>query len=260
MNLFKYFRISAAMLIAIFVAATAQAKIERTAGEVTLSFRTVTANGNYAPKHVLAVWVEDESGFVKSRLVRANNRKQYLYTWIAASNYNEMDAVSGATISSHQSHTVVWDCTDLEGTEVPDGTYTIHIEFTEKHAQGPLYAINFIKGGEEQHLTPFDQANFKDVQLDFIPETTGIELQELENTLSIFPNPGDGLFTIDKLPTETEKIIIVDNTGKEIRTWDRNEIKNSESLQVDLRHLSSGIYMLRLNTKGQSISRKLIKN
>jgi hypothetical protein len=85
-------------------------------------------------------------------------------------------------------------------------------------------------------------------------------LKELENTLSIMPNPGDGLFIIDKLPIETEKIIIVDISGKVIRRWDRNEIKNSESMQVDLRHLSSGLYTLNLYIKGQSISRKLIKN
>ncbi|MCB2207465.1 MAG: DUF2271 domain-containing protein [Bacteroidetes bacterium] len=260
MNQFKYYSISAAILIAILVSAPLKAQQERTAGEVTLSFTTVTANGNYAPKHVLAVWVEDESGFVKSRLVRANNRKQYLYTWIAASNYNEVDAVTGSTISSHQTHTVVWDCTDLEDAEVPDGIYTIHIEFTEKHAQGPLYAINFIKGGEEQHLTPLDQDNFKDIQLDFIPETTGIEFQKLENELLIFPNPGNGFFTIDKFPVETERISIMDHSGKTIRTWYQDELIYSESLQLDLRDLSSGIYMLSLNVKGQSISRKLIKN
>ncbi len=205
MNPFKYFRLSIAILMTLFLSTFSNAQHERTAGEVTLSFRTVTANGNYSPKHVLAVWVEDESGFVKSRLVRANNRKQYLYTWISASNNNEIDAVTGATITSHQTHTVVWDCTDLDGMEVPDGSYTMHIEFTDRHAQGPLYSIGFDKGAEEVHLTPSDQDYFKDVQLDFFPETTGIELQKLENDISIFPNPGNGIFFIEKLPSETQR-------------------------------------------------------
>ena len=97
MNLIKYLRIPITIAITLFVLTFSHAQQERNAGEVTLSFRTVTANGNYAPKHVLAVWVEDDSGFIKSRLVRANNRKQYLYTWISASNYNETD---------------VWDCAE----------------------------------------------------------------------------------------------------------------------------------------------------
>lgn len=259
MKPFKYFNAATLVAILLIFSTFSQGQDARTAGEVALSFRTVTANGNYAPKHVLAVWVEDENGFIKSRLVRANNRKQYLYTWIAASNYNDADAVTGATISSHQTHTIIWDCTDLEGIEVADGNYTIHIEFTEKHAQGPLYSIDFIKGGEEQHLTPLDMTNFKDVQLDFYPETTGIDLKKIENELSVFPNPGNGLYIIDDLPDEIEQISIVDHSGKTIQTWDQDELMNSKSLQVDLRDLSSGIYMLKLNINGQSISRKLIK-
>jgi len=260
MNLYKFYKVFILTAVFFTVSTFLHGQEIRTAGEVTLSFRTVTDNGNYAPKHVLAVWVEDENGFVKSRLVRANNRKQYLYTWIAASSYNETDAVTGATISSHQAHTVVWDCTDLEGTEVPDGIYTIHVEFTERHAQGPLYSIEFEKGTEEQHTTPFDVSNFKDIQLDFYPEITGVELQKIENELSVFPNPGNGLFTIDRLPAEVEQINIVNNTGKTIQTWYQDKIMNTGSLLVDLSHEKNGIYLLRIHIKGQSISRKLIKN
>lgn len=260
MQLLNHIKVVIFTTILLVVSIFLQGQAVRTAGEVTLSFRTVTDNGNYAPKHVLAVWVEDENGFVKSRLVRANNRKQYLYTWIAASSYNETDAVTGATISSHQAHTVVWDCTDLEGTEVPDGIYTIHIEFTERHAQGPLYSIEFEKGIEEQHITPFDASNFKDIQLDFYPEITGVELQNIETELSVFPNPGNGLFTIDRLPAEVEQISIVNNTGKTIQTWYQDEIMNPGSLQIDLSNEKNGVYLLKIHIKGQSISRKLIKN
>ena len=259
MNLFKYFKVLIFTTTLLVISMFLHGQEVRTAGEVTLSFRTVTANGNYAPKHVLAVWVEDENGFVKSRLVMANNRKQYLYTWIAASSYNETDAITGATISSHQAHTVVWDCTDLDEIEVLDGTYTIYIEFTEKHAQGPLYAIEFVKGTEEQHLTPFDVTNFIDIQLDFYPETTGISLLKTDNELSVFPNPGNGLFTIDKLPIGTENISILNNSGETIRSWNQDEIMNTRSLQVDLSNLNSGIYILKLNISGRTITRKLVK-
>lgn len=255
-NFREYMMIVSLLFISVFL----QAQEERTAGEVSLTFRTVTANGNYAPKHVLAVWVEDDNGFIKSRLVRANNRKQYLYTWIAASNYNETDAVTGATISSHQTHTIIWDCTDLEGMEVADGNYNIHVEFTERHAQGPLYSIEFIKGSEEQHLTPFDQINYKDIQLDFYPETTGIELNNLNNDLKVFPNPGNGLFTIHEIPGAVYEIYIFDYTGKTIKKIDCKKITNSGSLEVDLRDMNNGVYLLKLDIDGRSISRKLIKN
>lgn len=140
-----------------------------TGGLLTFTVRTVTDNGTYSPKHVLAIWVEDANGFVKTRKAMANQRKQYLYTWKAASNYNVVDAITGSTLTSHQTHTVEWNCTDLSGNIVPDGDYTVWVEFTGKHAQGPLYNLTFTKGPNTQSFSPADQTYFKDIQLDFIP-------------------------------------------------------------------------------------------
>lgn len=138
-------------------------------GELTFTVRTVTANGTYSPKHVLAIWIEDADGFVKTRKAMANQRKQYLYTWHAASAYNVVDAITGPTLNSHQTHTVTWNCEDLSGNIVPDGVYTVWVEFTDKHAQGPLYTLDFTKGTEAMSLSPADQTYFKDIQLDFVP-------------------------------------------------------------------------------------------
>lgn len=138
-------------------------------GELTFTIRTVTAGGNYSPKHVLAIWVEDVNGFVKTRKAMANQRKQYLYTWKAASDYNVVDAITGSTLTSHQTHTITWDCTDLDGEIVPDGDYVVWAEFTDKHAQGPLYNITFTKGPDSQSMTPADETYFKDIELEFTP-------------------------------------------------------------------------------------------
>ena len=166
-----------------------------TPGEVTFSVRTVTENGNYAPKHVLAIWVEDANDFVKTRLAMAGVRKIYLYKWKAASNYNVVDAITGPTLNSHQSHTITWDCTDLDGVEVPDGEYTIYVEFTEKHAQGPWTTINFTKGPEAQHLIIPNEPYFKDMVLDFVPEivpvTQTITLNEGFQFVSTNVEPND---------------------------------------------------------------------
>lgn len=138
-------------------------------GELTFTIRTVTAGGNYSPKHVLAIWIENNGDFVKTRKAMANQRKQYLYTWKAASNYNVVDAITGSTLTSHQTHTVTWDCTDLDGNIVPDGEYDVYAEFTDKHAQGPLYMLSFTKGPDGVSLTPADEPYFKDIELEFIP-------------------------------------------------------------------------------------------
>ncbi len=152
-----------------FVIPAAKNSKSTTGGLLTFTIRTVTDNGTFSPKHVLAIWVEDADGFVKTRKAMANQRKQYLYTWKAASNYNVIDAITGVTLTSHQSHTVTWDFTDLSGNIVPDGDYTVWVEFTDKHAQGPLYNLTFTKGPEAQSMTPPDETYFKDIQLDFVP-------------------------------------------------------------------------------------------
>lgn len=259
MKQFNFLYLVALVLIFSFTIKNSSAQTERTAGEVTFSFRTVTANGPYSPRHVLAVWVEDENGFVKSRLVRANNRKKYLYTWKVVSNENEVDAVTGATLNSHQTHTVVWDCTDLDGVEALDGTYTVRVEFTDEHAQGPLYSIDFEKGSEEQLLMPADQTYFKDIQLDFYPETTGVKELKDVNDISVYPNPGNGLFLVDKLPEGLEEIVIMNYNGKLIQSISQEKFLNTKTLEIDLRNYSAGVYLLKMKLNGQYISRKLIK-
>jgi PKD repeat protein len=140
-----------------------------TGGLLTFTVRTVAAGGNYAPKHVLAIWIEKDGAFVKSRKVMATVRKQYLYTWVASSNYNTTDAITGATLTSHQTHTITWNCKDLNGNIVPDGDYTVWAEFTDKHAQGPVTHYTFTKGPNSMHLTPPDETYFKDLVVDFTP-------------------------------------------------------------------------------------------
>lgn len=145
-------------------------EITNTSGNVTFTVTTLNAGGNYAPRHVLAIWVEKNGVFVKSRKVMANQRKQYLYKWVAASNYNVTDAITGATLTQPQTHTVQWNCTDLSGNVVPDGEYTILIEFTDKHAQGPYYAVNFMKGTEPVTITPPNQQYITNMQLTYTPD------------------------------------------------------------------------------------------
>jgi len=143
---------------------------DNTPGTVTFTVKTLSAGGNYAPKHVLAIWVEKDGEFVKTRKAMANQRKQYLYTWKASSNYNVVDAITGSTLSSHQTHTIEWDCTDLDGNIVVDGMYTMLIEFTDKHAQGPLYSIDFMKGPDAISLTPPDEQYFINMEFTWEPE------------------------------------------------------------------------------------------
>ncbi len=140
-----------------------------TPGVVTFKVTTLPAGGTYSPRHVFAIWIEKDGIFVKTRKAMANARKQYLYKWAASSNYNVTDAITGATLTSHQTHTVQWNCTNVSGNVVPDGIYTLWVEFTDKHAQGPFYSIQFNKGTEPVLITPPNQTYLTNMELSYAP-------------------------------------------------------------------------------------------
>ena len=226
-------------------------------GEVTFTVRTVTENGNFAPRHVLAIWVEDANGFVKTRKAMANQRIQYLYTWKAVSDFNVVDAITGSTINSHQTHTVSWDCTDLEGEIVPNGDYDIWIEFTEKHAQGPLFNLTFTVGPDAQTLTPPDEAHFKDIELEFTPGFVGVEDIAL-NEIIIYPNPGNGVFNIQLAESEDIEINIYDQTGRVIESKSVSEQTSGTVFQIDLSKYEPGVYFAKFSSQGRITTHKLI--
>lgn len=194
---------------------------ENTPGTVTFTVTTQSQGGSYAPKHVLAIWVEHNGVFVKTRKAMANQRKQYLYTWKAASNYNVTDAITGPTLNNHQTHTVEWDCTDLDGNVVADGTYVMWIEFTEKHAQGPLFNIEFEKGPDGFDINPPDENYFKDMQLTWEPEVVLIAdfSADTEETC------------IDAIVTFTDN-----STGATTWEWDFGEDANPPSASTQGPH------------------------
>jgi hypothetical protein len=164
-------------------------------GSFSFTVKTITDNGTYSPKHVMAIWIKDSNGnFVKSLKVCANQRKQYLYTWIANSGQNSTDAITSATLSSHTTHTVLWNCTNTSGVQVPDGTYKVSIEYTDKHAQGPTAEFSFVKGPNPQSQTPANQSYFQNISLQFTPAGVGFEETLRKGGLQVFPNPSTGPF------------------------------------------------------------------
>ena len=144
-------------IIILFLLATAGFLPAQTQGTLTISTLTSQTTGaTYAPANILAMWITNSGGtFVKSTLVYASARQQYLYTWIAQdAALNMVDAVTGATQNSHGTRTSSWNGKDVNEVVVPDGTYTVHMELTDKHAQGNLGTFTFTKGPNPQTLTP----------------------------------------------------------------------------------------------------------
>ena len=133
----------------------------QTPGTTTFRVRTQDpADVDYNPENVMAIWVTTDTGvFVKTLKRQAGERIEYLYQWIANSNKNVTDAVTGATISTNETHNVTWDCRDTSGNIVSDGTYRIRVEFTTRNGSGPYTPTNYIefaKGASPVTLNPAD--------------------------------------------------------------------------------------------------------
>ena len=163
---------SASILIAVLGIATSA----RAQG-VTVSFTTTPVGGNYAPRNIVAVWVEDAGGTFQKTIGRwAQTRKQYLLTWNQKAGTNDVDAVSGATRASHTGTlTATWDLKNKAGTVVPDGTYTIRMELTDDNATTAAQlhegTFTFVKSGAPQMQTGLTNGGFQNVAITFSAST-----------------------------------------------------------------------------------------
>ena len=132
----------------------------QTSGELTVTVTTSTTGGNYSPKNIVAIWIEDDAGnFVKTLLAYAQTRKTHLNTWqasttAAGSPYNTVDAITGATKSSHGTRTCYWNASDVDGEIVIDGTYKIWMELTDKNSTGNFSSFSFVKGDQPEAVIP----------------------------------------------------------------------------------------------------------
>jgi hypothetical protein len=230
---------------------------------VTFNVSTVTDNGPYSPRHVLAIWIKTSNGtFVKSIKVNAAKRIQYLYKWNKSSGGNIADAVTGATLTSHQAHTATWNCKNTSGVVVPAGNYKMMIEYTDQHAQGPIDSVNFTISGSSQHVTQADQSYFKTISLDFTPATTGIEENNVANqVLSVYPNPSTGLLNVSLSSEEIGPVNlkVVDLNGRVIH----QELIPSEKLTgypIQLKSFNPGLYIIELLVNKKLIKQKVILN
>jgi hypothetical protein len=139
-----------------------------TGRNLEISFSSVETGGEYAPHHILAVWIEQEDGtFVRSLKVRATERIQYLKTWKKKSNSDKTDAVSGATLTSHTTHTVNWNLQNKDSVTISTGNYKLKLEMTDKNSQGPVGTFTFAYNDSLKSQSYTDENNFKNVQITY---------------------------------------------------------------------------------------------
>lgn len=216
----------------------------QTSGTLTVTATTSSAGGNFAPKNIVAIWIEDDQGnFVKTLLAYAQNRKTHLNTWeasttAAGSPFNTVDAITGATKTSHATRTCTWNGTDVNGTLVPDGVYKVRMELTDKNSTGNYSTFTITKDTNPENQTPANVPSFSSISINWIPLLTGIEDNFNSKNYKIYPNPTTGILNISG-----------DNIGEvQIRNAAGYLIYDGVSPAVDLGNQPDGIYLVKIMT------------
>jgi hypothetical protein len=94
---------------------------------------------------------------------------------------------------------------------------------------------------------------------DFVIDGT-LSNQNFEvNSIVVYPNPSKGLFTLSYGNFKPQQIEIYDVTGKNILSIDNTKLTENQT-ELNLSHVSNGIYFIKIsNENGQSVKR-IIKN
>jgi len=229
----------------------------QTNGTLAVSVTTSSTGGNYAPRNVIAIWIEDSSGkFVKTLLAYANTRISHLNTWQASSlaagkEFDKTDAISGATQSSHAIRTCQWNGTDYAGKLMADGDYKVRMELTDKNATGNVASFPFTKGATVQKLTPVSVPSFSSVTLNWSTTVTAINTEATHsNIIIIYPNPGNGIFNV--LGENIISLKVTSLSGKVVCT--------SHIPVFDITNQPPGIYFVSVKTDMTTLVKKIIKN
>ncbi len=246
---------------------------QSTTGTMTFTVKTISNNTGYSPKHVLAIWIKDSQGnFVVSCKVMANTRKKHLVKWKSSSSENTTNAITGATLSSHQTHTITWDGKDYSGNLMADGVYQVWVEYTSQNSAsgqpaGPYMSVEFNKTTASEHLAPANLTYFNNIVLDWVPDGVGIEeAASLNSRVSVYPNPFSESVKVQfNIDMQSQlQAYVVDQSGKMIAvlandvvsaggyelTWDG---KNDQNMREP-----SGIYFIVLRVNGISTSHKVL--
>jgi hypothetical protein len=228
----------------------------QTEGTLTVTATTSSTGGNYAPKNIVAMWIEDEQGnWVKTLLAYAATRKTHLNTWEAAttaagSPFNTVDAITGATKSNHGTRTCTWNGTDVSGVLVADGNYKLRMELTDKNGTGNFSSFSFTKDTIPLNLTLQNVPSFASISIVWEPViTTDVKENSLEKEFQVYPNPTTGIFRVNG-----DGIIKV-----EVLNLAGNLIYEGKSSSIDITGQPEGIYYVRIISEKGMVTKKVLR-
>lgn len=158
-------------------------------------------------------------------------------------------------VYDHVGRALIGGYNGLEGTvptNLVDGqsishtfSYTVPEEFDLDHLHGVVVLI--------------DQSNGSIVNANkFDINSLSVNDLAINTDFAIFPNPAKEQVSIRISENGNYNAIIYNMTGKQVSSFNLNELSNNESTTIPVNNLKPGVYILTLAKKGKSFSKKLI--
>lgn len=235
----------------------------QTSGSLSFSCSTTAPSGDWGNKHVLAIWIENSenpSAFIKTK-AKYGNEDDHLTSWVAKSGKNLVDAVTGSTLSSYATRSVIWDGTNVSSVVVPDGDYKIFIEMgwgKNKTSQHSVFSFTFTKGPNAVQLTPAGNENYSNVVVNWEPLTTLVESDSESAILSVFPNPTSGALNLKISQSIPSASIVVQNALGALVFERKLENGFTGDVNIDLRAYANGLYFVSLRSPSQQYIYKVM--
>lgn len=154
-------------------------------GEAVFEVTTKAVDDSrYAPRNIVAIWVEDASGKpvkVLAQLAGVMRRALTLYnqrvmpptSLFGASPSLDPDTITAATQRTYGTITVTWDMTDTQGLPVPDGVYTIFVECADGRVPPAVTSVELEKGPQAISIEIEDTDAFGPIRLSYTPPDAG---------------------------------------------------------------------------------------
>ena len=276
----KLLSLAAVITVLLFsVRASAQ-----TAGTMTFTFTQgapldPSINGGC----VMAVWIQSGTTFVKTNLRYLGTvTKDHLPTygakagWTTVNNAmtaNVVDAVTGATRQDGSvipatipgpldSYSVAWNGTNVAGTIVANGTYTVWYEVAwSDNAKNLSDFVNtgfaFTKGATITTVNPANVGPLNTMTIVWTPSALSLD-SVYKTKVAIYPNPSNGVVNVQYNDIPVSKIDVVNVLGQIVKSVKIDSSKLGTSESIDLSGNANGLYIINVSTNETSSSYKLV--
>lgn len=250
------------LAISIFCLGLIYPLFAQTTGTLSFTCTTAAPSGNWGDKHMAAIWIqnnEDPSVFIKTN-AKYGYEDDHLTSWVAISDKNLVDAVTGATLTSYGPISAEWDGTDVSQSVVADGDYSVYIEMgwgVNKVDDHAVSMFTFTKGTSPQTLTPAGTSNFSGISLNWLPTTTLISSVE-DNNVNVFPNPSNGVINLNFQEELPDVIIEVSDFSGKILYSEKYQQITLGVKTLDISDMPPGMYLMTIYSDNSYNTYKLV--